>query len=164
MSREPRVTGRPEILYLFMISSACRSVMSGEIVTGSTIMPLSERFTRSTSSPCRSMGMLRCTSPIPPCLAMAMASRDSVTVSMAAEASGMFTFSLRAKFVVVSTSVGSTHDRPGKSSTSSKVRPSEIMLSIIPASRKKIGRNANRRHKAAQPSGSPLGWQSTSSN
>jgi hypothetical protein len=57
---------------------------------------------------------------------MAMASRDSVTVSMAAEASGMFTGSLRAKFVVVSTSVGSTADRPGKSSTSSKVRPSEI--------------------------------------
>ncbi len=59
VSREPRVTGRPEILYLFMISRACRSVMSGEIVTGSTIMPLSERFTRSTSSPWRSMGMLR---------------------------------------------------------------------------------------------------------
>src|SRR5207253_1462808 len=105
VSREPRVTGKPEILYLFMISSACRSVMSGEIVTGSTIMPLSERFTRSTSSPWRSIGMLRCTMPMPPCLAMAMASRDSVTVSMAAEASGMFTGSLRAKFVVVSTSV-----------------------------------------------------------
>jgi len=38
----------------------------------------------------------------------------------------MFTFSLRAKFVAVSTSVGSTDDLPGRSSTSSKVRPSAI--------------------------------------
>src|SRR5713226_10197258 len=153
VSREPRVTGRPEILYLFMISSACRSVMSGEIVTGSTIMPLSERFTRSTSSPCRSMGMLRCIIPMPPCRAMAMARRDSVTVSMAAEASGMFIGSLRAKFVVVSTSVGSTDDLPGRSSTSSKVRPSEIILSIIPASRKKIGRAQTGAIKQRSPAG-----------
>ena len=58
MSREPRVTGRPEMRYLVMISRAWRRVMSGEMVTGSTIMPLSERFTRSTSSTWRSMGMI----------------------------------------------------------------------------------------------------------
>src|SRR5437899_9483670 len=78
------------------------------------------------------MGMLRCTIPIPPWRAMAIARRDSVTVSMAAEASGMFRASFLAKFVVVSTSPGSTDDLPGKSSTSSKVRPSEIGPSLIP--------------------------------
>src|SRR5579885_1842601 len=64
--------------------------------------------------------------PIPPCRAMAMASRDSVTVSIAAEASGMFSASLRVKHVRVSTSLGSTAERPGTSSTSSNVRPSGI--------------------------------------
>ncbi len=39
---------------------------SGRIVTGSTIiMPLSERFTRSTSSACRSIDMFLWTTPIP---------------------------------------------------------------------------------------------------
>src|SRR6266478_186485 len=88
---------------------------------------------------------------MPPCRAMAMASRDSVTVSIAADASGMLIFSLRAKFVVVSTSVGSTADRPGNSSTSSKVRPSVIELSIIPASRKKIRRAQSSAIKQRSP-------------
>ena len=60
-----------------------RSVMSGEIVTGSTIMPLSERFTGRLLRP-GSMGMLRCTMPMPPWRAIAMARCDSVTVSIAA--------------------------------------------------------------------------------
>src|SRR5216684_4966761 len=90
---------------------------------------------------------------MPPCRAMAMASRDSVTVSIAAEASGMFTFSLRAKFVVVSTSVGSTDDLPGRSSTSSKVRPSAIGPSIVPSSRKKIGRAQTGAIKQRSPAG-----------
>ena len=54
-SRCPRVTGSPDTLYLFMNSSAWRTDISGPMVTGSTIMPLSERFTRSISSACRSM-------------------------------------------------------------------------------------------------------------
>ena len=132
--REPRVTGSPEMRYFVMISSAWRSVMSGEMVTGSTIMPLSERFTRSISSYWRSMGMLRCTMPIPPWRAMAMARRDSVTVSMAADASGILSLNCRVKCVRVSTSVGSTEDLPGKSKTSSNVRPSEIGPSIMPSS------------------------------
>ncbi len=154
VSREPRVTGRPEIRYLVMISKACLNVMSGEIVTGSTIMPLSERFTRSTSSPWRSMVMFRCTMPMPPCRAMAMARRDSVTVSMAEEASGMFKSSLRVKCVRVSTSVGSTDDLPGNSSTSSKVRPSGIEASIIPASPRENGRLNFRAIKQRSPAGS----------
>src|SRR6266403_840905 len=61
-----------------MISRAWRRVMSGEMVTGSTIIPLSERLTRSTSSPWRSMGIFLCTMPMPPWRAMAMDRRDSV--------------------------------------------------------------------------------------
>src|ERR1051325_234514 len=57
--RVPRVTGRAGIRSLVMISRAWRTVMSGEMVTGSTIMPDSERFTRSTSSAWRSIGILR---------------------------------------------------------------------------------------------------------
>ena len=90
------------------------TVCSGEMVTGSTIMPLSERFTRSTSSAWRSMVMLRCTKPRPPCRAMAMARRDSVTVSMAAETMGMFSEILRVRQVRVSASVGRMEDLPGK--------------------------------------------------
>src|SRR5713101_2404111 len=99
------------------------------------------------------MGMLRCTIPIPPWRAMAIARRDSVTVSMAAEASGIFRASFLAKFVVVSASPGSTDDLPGKSSTSSKVRPSEIGLSLIPASRIEIGRLEIGARKQRSPAG-----------
>ena len=63
--------------------------LSGAIVMGSTIMPLSLRFTRSTSSACRSMGMLRWMIPMPPCCASAMARCDSVTVSIAALTMGI---------------------------------------------------------------------------
>src|SRR5437879_10475425 len=92
---------------------------------------------------------------------MAMASLDSVTVSMAADASGMFIGSLRANFVVVSTSVGRTADRPGKSSTSSNVRPSGMALSIIPASHKNKGR-ANGPIKQRSPAGAR--WAVTQSH
>ena len=53
-------------------------------------MPLSLRFTRSTSSAWRSIGMLRWMMPMPPCCASAMARCDSVTVSMAELTMGMF--------------------------------------------------------------------------
>jgi len=52
--------------------------------------------------------------PMPPWRAMAMARFDSVTVSIAAEASGMLSESLRVKQVRVSTSVGKIEDLPGK--------------------------------------------------
>src|SRR5580693_191082 len=84
------------------------------------------------------MGMLRCTRPMPPWRAIAMARRDSVTVSIAAEARGMSSDNLRVKQVRVSTSAGSTEDLPGRRSTSSKVRPSGIGPSIITASFLKI--------------------------
>ncbi len=55
---------------------------------------------------------------------MAIAIRDSVTVSMALDTSGMETDSSRVRREVVSTSLGMTSVSPGSSNTSSKVRPS----------------------------------------
>ena len=53
------VTGTPEILKRRMISRASEIRASGLMVTGSTIMPLSDRFTLSISSACRSIGRVR---------------------------------------------------------------------------------------------------------
>src|SRR5256885_9779382 len=54
------------------------------------------------------MGMFLWTMPMPPWRAMAIAKRDSVTVSMAADASGIFRGSLRVKQVRVSVDRKST--------------------------------------------------------
>ena len=93
----------------------------GESVIGSTIMPLSDRFTRSTSDACSSIDRFLWMTPMPPCCAIAIASRDSVTVSIAALASGTFSRMLRVRRVLTSTWVGSTSECRGTSSTSSKV-------------------------------------------
>ena len=69
-------------------------------------MPLSLRFTRSTSSACRSIVMLRWMMPMPPCCASAIARCDSVTVSIAALRIGMFSLILRVTYVLVSTWFG----------------------------------------------------------
>ena len=60
---------------------------------------------------------------MPPACAMAMASGPSVTVSIAAEMIGIFSLMLFVRFVVTSTSEGSTFERLGCKSTSSKVSP-----------------------------------------
>src|SRR5215471_16912566 len=91
--------------------------------------------------------------PMPPWREMPMARRDSVTVSIAEEASGMLMASLRVNCVVVSTSVGRTEDLPGRSRTSSNVRPSEIGPSIMETSRDRIGRGTARRHRQRSPAG-----------
>ena len=62
---------------------------SEPMVTGSTIMPLSLFLTRSISRRCWAMDMFLWMTPMPPMRAMEMAMADSVTVSMAAESSGM---------------------------------------------------------------------------
>src|SRR5215831_4802818 len=98
---------------------------------GSTIIPLSDRFTLSTSDACFSGGRLRWTKPIPPCCAIAIASRDSVTVSMAALTMGIFRLILRVRRVCVETSAGKTSDFCGTNRTSSKVSPSGIFVSNI---------------------------------
>src|SRR5436190_600916 len=69
--------------------------------------------------------------PMPPCCASAMASKASVTVSIADEQSGIFKLILREKRVLVSTSAGSISENAGMSRTSSKVRPSWMFLISI---------------------------------
>jgi hypothetical protein len=80
--------GTPEILKRIMSAFASRSVASGASVIGLRIIPLSERFTLSTSADCRSMDMFLWMTPIPPARASAIAISDSVTVSIAAETKG----------------------------------------------------------------------------
>ena len=62
--------------------------------------------------------------PMPPACAMAMARRASVTVSMAADRTGRLRKTVRVRRVRISTSLGITSERPGLSSTSSKVSAS----------------------------------------
>ena len=57
-------------------------------VTGSVTMPASERLTRSTWWAWSSIERLRCSTPMPPWRAIAIAIRASVTVSIAADSSG----------------------------------------------------------------------------
>lgn len=115
----PSVTGTPLMRNLAHSASASPSVASGCTVIGSVTMPDSERFTRSTWLTWSSMDRLRCSTPTPPCRAMAIAMRDSVTLSIAAESSGMFTRTLREMRDEVSTALGSTSEAPGSNSTSS---------------------------------------------
>jgi hypothetical protein len=68
---------------------ASRRVARGPRVMGFRIIPLSERLTRSTSPACMLDGHVLVDDPDPPSRAMAMAMRASVTVSMAAEISGI---------------------------------------------------------------------------
>ena len=100
-------------------ASASASVASGCTVIGSVTMPDSERFTRSTWLAWSSMDRLRCSTPTPPWRAIAMAMRASVTLSMAADSSGMLTLTFREMWEAVSTWSGAMSDAPGSSSTSS---------------------------------------------
>ena len=70
------------------MASTSASVLSGEQVTGSVTMPASERLTVSTWPACSATGRLRCSTPMPPARAIAIAIRDSVTVSIAELTSG----------------------------------------------------------------------------
>ena len=56
---------------------------------------------------------------MPPARAMAIAIRDSVTVSIAEETSGIASRMPRVSWVLVSTSVGTMSEGPGTSRTSS---------------------------------------------
>ena len=107
-----------------MSSSAVATVASGGSVTGSTIIPDSERFTLSTSATWCAIERFRWTIPMPPARASAIARRASVTVSIAAETIGIWSVIEGVKRVTVETSFGSTSDSAGSRSTSSNVRPS----------------------------------------
>ena len=97
-------------------------------MTGSTIIPASERLTLSTSPTCASIDRLRCTTPSPPSRASAIAMRASVTVSIAAETIGTSSAIVRVSRVAVETSFGRTDDSAGTRRTSSKVSPSSREL------------------------------------
>ena len=120
----PSTIGMPEILYRAMRSRAARTGASGGSVTGSVIMPLWLRFTRSTSVTCSATERFRCTIPMPPCRAIAMARGASVTVSMAADTIGMLSWIFGVRCAAVLTSFGRTLDSAGSRRTSSKVSPS----------------------------------------
>jgi hypothetical protein len=75
-------------------------------VIGLRIIPLSLRLTLSTSAAWRSTVMFLCNTPMPPARAIAMAISASVTVSMAAETSGMVREIVRVRRLLVDTSRG----------------------------------------------------------
>src|SRR5919106_221294 len=131
-----------------MMTSASRMLWSGRMVTGSTIIPASLRFTLSTSSACTSTGRFLWTMPTPPSWARAMARRDSVTVSMAAARIGMFMVMPRQRRVRRSTSFGWTSDRPGTIETSSKVRARRGSKSIMRREDIRSGASADRHRRA----------------
>src|SRR3989475_10256305 len=126
------VTGMPEIRYSSMILCASRIVWSGEIVTGFRIMPLSDFLTLSTSAAWSAAESTRWMIPMPPSRAIAMASRASVTVSMAALMTGMLIVMRRDNCVRVSVSAGTTEDLAGTNATSSKVSPTGKEGSSMP--------------------------------
>ncbi|MNR15352.1 hypothetical protein D3C85_1318800 [compost metagenome] len=97
------------------------------------ITPLSDLFTRSTCSACSSIGIFLCIIPIPPSRAIAIASADSVTVSMAELMNGIFNFTPGASTVETSISLPNTSDFLGTNNTSSNVKPSLPNLSSLTA-------------------------------
>ena len=103
------------------------------MVSGFTTMPDSNFFTMRTWAACSCGSKLRWITPMPPACAMAMAIWYSVTVSIAEATIGMFRLISRVIWVRTSTSEGSTSDRPGLSSTSSKVNASGMDESIFGA-------------------------------
>ena len=83
---------------------------------------------------------------MPPSCAMVMARRASVTVSMAADSTGRPMRMLRLSWVDRSTSRGSTSERAGTSSTSSKVSASSrIRIAWRPKKKRAIVRTGGRR-------------------
>ncbi len=107
MSRLPSsTTGKPEMRYSPASLSSCSSVASGPIVTGFEMMPVWVRLTRSTWYAWSSIERLRWSTPRPPWRAIAIAMRDSVTVSIAADTSGTRSEISRVRRDVVSMSEG----------------------------------------------------------
>ena len=126
--------GTPLMRYRSISARASATRSSARSVTGSTIIPDSERLTLSTSAAWSVIDRLRWRIPMAPTRAMAMAMPASVTVSIAADAIGTESSMSRAIRVEVSTSFGRTDDAAGTSSTSSKVSASVPNLAAVSAS------------------------------
>ena len=143
---EPLTTGTPEMPRARVSSMTSRMVASGETVIGSAITPLSNFLTLATSRAWDSIVMFLWMMPMPPSCAMVMARRASVTVSMAAESTGSPMRMRRVSCVERSTSRGSTPERAGTSSTSSKVSASSrIRMGRRPKKKRAIVRTGGDR-------------------
>src|SRR3954463_14038055 len=112
---------------------AAAIVSSGEQVIGWVTIPASERFTMSTCAAWSSTERLRCSTPTPPCRAMAMAIRASVTVSIGLDSTGVRSVIDRLSRDVVSASLGMMSEAAGTSKTSSNVSPSRANFAGRPA-------------------------------
>ncbi|CFR73828.1 Uncharacterised protein [Mycobacterium tuberculosis] len=121
-------TGNPEIRNRAHSASTWAKVLSGRQVTGSVTMPASDRFTISTWPACSATGRLRCNTPMPPARAIAMAIRDSVTVSIAELTSGTLSLIFLVSWLEVSAVAGTTSEAAGNNKTSSNVSPSIATL------------------------------------
>ena len=89
-SSRPSTTGTPEMSCSRVSSITSRMLARGDTVMGSAMTPLSNFLTLRTCSACASAAMFLWMMPMPPACAMPIASRASVTVSMAEETKGMF--------------------------------------------------------------------------
>ena len=112
-------TGTPEMLCAWVRASTSRMVVSGPTVIGSRMTPASNFLTLATSAACCSRLRFLWMMPMPPSWAMAMARRASVTVSMAADRIGSFSFRSRVNRVSRLTSLGRMVEWAGTSETSS---------------------------------------------
>ena len=101
-------TGMPLMRHCAISARASASVWSGPMVTGLTTIPASNFFTLRTWATCSSMVRFLWITPMPPCCAIAIAMGPSLTVSMAAASSGMFSLMVRVRRVLVSVRAGST--------------------------------------------------------
>jgi len=114
-------TGKPEIRCARVSASTSRTVIVGGTVMGSLSTPDSKRLTLATSAACALGFRFLCTMPMPPSWARAIARRDSVTVSMAAESRGRLSCILRVRRVARLTSRGRIAEWAGTRRTSSNV-------------------------------------------
>ena len=115
-------TGTPPIPWPLMRASTSETVVSGPTDCTCRSIISSACLTSVTSAHSSSAVMFRWITPIPPSRAIAIAMAASVTVSIAAETSGMFSAIRREKRERVSVWSGSTPEAAGWSRTSSKVR------------------------------------------
>src|SRR5690554_7069234 len=121
------------MVFWWVSSNSWATVASASMVIGSLTTPDSNFLTLRTSLACCSMVMFLWMMPMPPSWAMAMARRASVTVSMAADTSGMLSSIPRVRCVLRHTSLGNTSEYPGTRRMSSKVRASWRIRSIAGA-------------------------------
>ncbi len=124
-------TGMPEIRLALISASASASVASGPMVMGFTTMPLSKLLTCRTCSACSAGSKLRWMTPMPPACAIAIAIWCSVTVSIAALRIGRLSSMSLVTRLRILTSVGSTSERAGCSSTSSNVSAASPVMDVM---------------------------------